>query len=58
MSQWLRLKELGTTEQRAKSLGCLFTVLLKFGSTLYTSVIVKEGLFGWEVGLRDWKNED
>lgn len=55
--RWTRLIELGTTEPKAKSMGDLLSLLhvLEIASSKYDSVYVQKGLFGWEVGLKGWR---
>jgi hypothetical protein len=57
---WLRLIELGTTEEKAKALASLLHALLQLDITtaLYNEVICRKGLFGWEVGLGGWQTDE
>jgi len=50
-----RIIALEIPRQQADSLGAFLSIWLKLGSTLYTDVVVQDGLFGWEVLLMDWK---
>lgn len=56
---WLRLIEMGTTESKAKSLGALLQLVKRLKITSkYADVRVQQGLFGWEVGLIGWGEDE
>lgn len=56
---WIRLIELGTTESKAKSLGALLQLIRRLNiTTKYSDVSVKRGLFGWEVGVVGWGEDE
>lgn len=54
---WLRVLEMGVTEEKAASLGALLNMMRRLEITKrYEWIDVRDGLFGWEVVAKT--NED
>jgi hypothetical protein len=57
--KYVRLISLGIPESKAKSQAALLKLLLSLqATTLYTAAFARNGLFGWEVVLPGWDDEE